>query len=226
MLKAVIYDLDGTLIDSRADLARSVDAMLSVLALPRLPDERVVSFVGGGAELLVRRALAAARGAGERNSELPPELVAQGLRAWHAHYTLHLLDQTRPYPGIAELLHVPPRARAVLTNKPGGYARRILDGLGLSAAFAQVLGGDEVARKPDPRGLLQICAGLSVSAREALLVGDSPIDIETGRAAGIPVCAVSWGFSPRAELEQKHPAHLLDDARALASLLVQLGGAD
>ncbi len=196
--------------------------MLAALELPRLPDERVIAFVGGGAELLVRRALAAARGAGERNSELPPELVARGLAAWHAHYTIHLLDQTRPYPGVAALLQVPPPARAVLTNKPGGYARRILDGLGLAPAFAQVLGGDEAARKPDPRGLLQLCERLGVAPGEALLVGDSRIDIDTGRAAGVPVCAVSWGFSARAELEQANPAHLLDDARALAALLPQL----
>ena len=227
MLKAVIYDLDGTLIDSRADLAHAVNASLAALQLPRLPESRVVSFIGEGAELLVRRSLVAALGAAgwpsdEEMRALPEALVRDAMNAWHSNYSAMLLDETRAYPGIAELLAQPPSLRAVLTNKPGRYARRIVEGLGFASAFAIVLGGDEVAKKPDPRGLLDICASLGVRPEEALLVGDTRFDVLAGAAAVVPVCAVTWGFSARDDLVLLRPAHLVDSTAQLSELLTRL----
>src|SRR5258706_6427865 len=128
-LKAVVYDLDGTLVDSRGDLADSVNAMLEALGLPRRPDEIIWSFIGEGAERLVRRSL------GPSHEDLLPE----ALKSWRAEYARRLLVKTRPYPRIPELLLVPPEARGVLTNKPGGFAREILQGFrGLCAVHAGV----------------------------------------------------------------------------------------
>ncbi len=209
MIRAVVYDLDGTLVDSRGDLADSVNEMLARLGLPRHQDAVVWSFVGDGAERLIRRALGPAQE--HRYAEAAP--------LWREEYGTRLLRKTRLYPGIAELLQLPPAQRAVLTNKPGGFARTIIEGLGIGPAFAQVVGGDEGARKPDPENLLRICAALEASKEETLLVGDSAVDIATGKAAGVRVCAVSWGFGDRASLV---PADFLCDTPGELATLLQL----
>jgi len=117
-LKAVVYDLDGTLVDSRGDLADSVNAMLEALGLARRQDEIIWSFIGEGAERLVRRSLGPAH-----EHRLP-----EALKSWSAEYARRLLVKTRPYPGIVELLETPPAARGVLTNKPGAFARDLMRG--------------------------------------------------------------------------------------------------
>lgn len=211
-LRAVIYDLDGTLIDSREDLADSVNEMLGTMGLPQHADRIVWGFVGNGAERLVRRSLGPAH----------EERTAEALRLWHQIYDRRLLEKTVPYPGIPELLKLPPRARAVLTNKPGRHARRILAGLGLASAFERVVGGDEMKPKPDPEGLLRLCSELDAQPSEALLVGDSPVDLATGAAAGVPVCAVTWGFGERAALTSA--SFLCDTPQEVAALFKRLLG--
>lgn len=208
-LKAVVYDLDGTLVDSRADLADSVNAMLEALGLARRPDEIIWSFIGEGAERLVRRSL------GPEDEHRLPE----ALKSWRAEYARRLLVKTRPYPGISELLVVPPDARGVLTNKPGGFAREILQGLGLLGAIRAVVGGDEAPRKPEPEGLLALCKTLGAAPAETLLVGDSTLDIATGRAAGTHVCAVTWGLGAREALSAAAPDHLAEAPAEVAALL-------
>ena len=208
-VRAVVYDLDGTLVDSRADLSDSVNAMLEALGLPRRPDETIWSFIGEGAERLVRRSLGP-----EHEHRLP-----EALKAWRAEYARRLLVKTRPYPGIADLLLVPPDARGVLTNKPGGFAREILQGLGMLGAFRAVVGGDEAPRKPQPEGLLALCKTLDAHPAETLLVGDSALDIATGRAARTRVCAVTWGLGAPDALAAARPDHLARTPADVAALL-------
>jgi len=189
-LAGVIFDLDGTLVDSRDDLADSVNAMLGRLALPQRDPAVIYGFIGEGAERLIRRAL------GPAHEDRYPEAAP----IWREEYGLRLLARTRLYDGVAEVLEEPPDARAVLTNKPGRFAREILRGLRVGGAFRAVVGGDEVPRKPAPEGLLGLCATLRISPDQALLVGDSAVDLATGRAAGVRFCAVTWGLGDRAAL--------------------------
>jgi phosphoglycolate phosphatase len=209
-VRGVIYDLDGTLIDSRADIADSVNAMLRRMELPEREDRVVWSFVGEGAERLIRRSL------GVQHEERYPEAVP----IWREEYGARLLAKTRLYGGIAELLQEPPELRAVLTNKPGGFAREILHGLGVAGAFRAIVGGDEGPRKPAPDGLLLLCARLGIKAEEALMVGDSTVDLATGKAAGVETCAVAWGLGERAALESAD--HLCATPSELSGLLSRL----
>jgi phosphoglycolate phosphatase len=209
-LKGVIYDLDGTLVDSRDDLADSVNAMLARLSLPEREPRVIHGFIGEGAERLIRRSL------GPRHEAR----YAEAAPIWREEYGKRLLAKTRLYGGVAALLRVPPEARGVLANKPGGCARESLRGLGVESAFQGVVGGDEAPRKPAPDGLLRLCAALGARPRDALLVGDSAVDLATARAAGVPVCAVAWGLGERAALA---PAdYLCDTPMEVGELLARL----
>ncbi|HET7788999.1 MAG TPA: HAD-IA family hydrolase [Myxococcales bacterium] len=210
-VRAVIYDLDGTLIDSRADLADSVNAMLARMGLPQHRPELIYGFIGEGAERLIRRSLGPA--CEHRYPEAAP--------IWREEYGRRLLSRTCLYNGVDELLRRPPAARGVLTNKPGGFAREILGGLGIAHAFRAVVGADEAPRKPAPDGLLRLCKQLDASPAEALLVGDSAIDLATGRAAGVRVCAATWGLGERAALAAAD--YLCDTPLHVAELLARLG---
>jgi phosphoglycolate phosphatase len=210
-LSLIIFDLDGTLIDSRADLTAAVNHVLRGFAVPELPIEVVTGYVGEGARLLVQRAL------GVSNSALFDE----GLRQFLAYYGAHLLDHTHPYPGVREML-VALAARgatlSVLSNKPQAMSRAILDGLGLSSHFVAVLGGDSLpARKPDPAGVEYLCALTGTPADRVLVVGDSLVDLRTAAAAAVDFCGVTWGFAPEA-LRAAAPARIIDDPHELLGL--------
>ena len=194
MRPLVVFDLDGTLIDSSRDLADATNATLADYGAAPLGGDAVVAMVGEGAAVLVRRALAAAG--------LPPDLP-DALERFLAHYETRLTAFTRPYPGIPEALAALRDrgcALAVLTNKPGRATAAILDALALRPFFTAVVGGDSPAgRKPDPAGLREIMAGAGAAPHATLLVGDSPIDLETARRAGIRVCLARYGFGYRFE---------------------------
>lgn len=208
----VAFDLDGTLIDTRVDLAAAANHVLRVLGLPELPPETFYEFIGGGARALVERAL----GARHRDR------LDAGLAAFREYYGAHLLDASRPYPGIDEALEAL-AARgvvlSVLTNKPAAMSRAILEGLGLTARFLAIVGGDSLpVLKPDPAGLEQLRALSGTPRERMLLVGDSAIDVRTARAAGMAVCGVAWGISPEA-LVAAGPDRIVDDPAELIAVV-------
>ena len=188
MTRFIVFDLDGTLVDSRRDLANAANALIMELGGAPLPEASVASMVGEGAAVLVRRALDA--------SGLDPE-TAGALPRFLDLYDERLLEHTRPYEGIVDVLQSLGRRvpLAVLTNKPQTATEKLLAGLHLASYFREVVGGDTpLGRKPGPGGLLELARRARVSTAETVLVGDSPIDLETARAAGCRVVIVRYGF--------------------------------
>jgi phosphoglycolate phosphatase len=212
-VRLVVFDLDGTLVDSSRDLASAVNAALQQVApgAPPLPEVLVRSFIGSGARKLIERSLQAS------GLPLPADDV---LPAFLEEYRGRMLDTTRLYPGVeAALDALAAKTLAVLTNKPGDLSRAILEGLGVASRFARVYGGDDLPeRKPHPSGLLRILEEAGTAASEAVLVGDSDIDVLTGRAAGVFTVGVSYGFAPHS-LETTPPDLMIDDLGQLAARL-------
>ena len=203
-MKLAVFDLDGTLVDSREDLYLAVAHALAELGLPPRSRDEVVSYVGDGAVALLTRSIA------------PREhLLETAVALWREHYFRHLLDHTRLYPGIAAVLGSARIPLAVHTNKPGAMARKILEGLGVLSRFVAVVGGDEGARKPDPAGLLGIAARVGASAEETVLIGDSLVDHATAVSAGVRFVPVSWGFVPMATLAAGGASGFVQDAAGL-----------
>ena len=215
-IKLLIFDLDGTLIDSRLDLIHAVNAMLKHLGRPELPGDLIASYVGDGAPALVRRAL------GDPNDE---KLLQEGLDHFLAYYRIHKLDHTHAYDGIKEMLTAVRdrngirRQMAVLTNKPVNPSRAIVEALGLAQFFTHVYGGNSFAtKKPDPEGAQTILNETKSTPEATLIVGDSSIDIITGRNAGLWTCGVTYGFAPHT-LRDASPDVTLDKPHELAELL-------
>lgn len=212
-VRLVVFDLDGTLIDSARDLATAVNRMLLGLAPGSAPLalEDVRSFIGNGARTLVARSLAA------RGLTDPPE---RALPTFLDAYRGCLLATTRLYPGVREALSAlrASRTLAVLSNKPGDMSRAILAGLRVADRFARIYGGDDVPKKPDPAGLIQLMAELGVSAPETLMVGDSANDVRTGRAAGVRTAGVTYGFDAEG-VEAERPDVVIGDPGELPGLL-------
>ena len=204
----LIFDLDGTLVDTKGDLAAATNHMLRELDLPTLSVDQVESFIGLGARVLIERALGPDQ----------TDLVADGFAMFMDYYNVHLLDQTRPYPGIEGLL-MATRNRgivlSVLTNKPEQPTRAILRGLGLATYFRRVIGGDTLSKKkPDPEGIFVLQKETGRALADTLMIGDSNIDVQTGQAAGIATCGVTWGFG-RAGFEQHPPTFLAETVQTL-----------
>ncbi|MGH9469005.1 MAG: HAD family hydrolase [Terriglobia bacterium] len=210
-IRLIIFDLDGTLIDSQADLASSVNATRARLGLPDLSEQVITSYVGNGVPALVRRAL----GGGASEAE-----IQFAVAFFLEHYRLHMLDHTHLYPGVRETLAaLASRRMAVLTNKPVNFSRAILAGLKLDSHFADVYGGNSFAeKKPHPAGVLRLLEDSGVTARQALIVGDSRVDVETGRNAGVWTCGVTYGISS-GTLAVVEPDLLVNDLRELPPLL-------
>src|SRR6201981_2156085 len=186
-VRALIFDLDGTLIDSKQDLIRSVNAMLEEMGREKLHEDTISGYIGHGAPKLVARALG--NGATEQERE-------QALRFFLAHYEAHKLDATCPYPGVAEALkELREFSMAVLTNKPVRVSRRILEGLGLAKYFRTVYGGDSFeTKKQAPLGARKILHEFGVAPQEAMLIGDSEVDVQTARNAKTLAATVNYGF--------------------------------
>lgn len=202
-VRVVMFDLDGTLIDSRLDLALSVNATLQHMGRPELPHEAIYTLVGSGAAVLVQRALG--QGASEEESR-------HGLEFFLGYYREHMLDNTVTYPGVREGLEVlKGRSLAVLTNKPVKFSQAILEGLDLARYFRVVYGGNSFAtKKPDPQGARAVLEDFQASPKEAMLVGDSEVDVRTARNAGMWCCGVSYGLG--LDGFSAHPPDLLLDS--------------
>lgn len=214
-IKLLIFDLDGTLIDSRLDLIHSVNAMLRNCGRPELPDDVIASYVGDGAPMLVRRAL------GDPKDQ---SAVAQALEYFLTYYRAHKLDHTHLYPGIREMLAAAStsngiqRCMAVLTNKPVVPSRQIVEALGVASFFAAVYGGNSFpTKKPDPQGVQTILKETGSTAAETVIVGDSSVDVITGRNAGLWTCGVTYGFAPHTLCEAP-PDVVVDNPAELAQL--------
>jgi phosphoglycolate phosphatase len=216
-LRLLVFDLDGTLIDSRQDLVNSVNATLDHLGRPHLPEEIVASYVGDGAGMLVRRAL------GEPIDE---SVFESALTFFLDYYREHKLDYTKLYPGVIESLDAlrldaegKPRKMAVLTNKPENPSRAICEALGLSPYFFQIYGGNSFAtKKPDPEGLNALIREAGADPFETVLIGDSEIDVRTARSAGAWALGCRFGFAPQ-KLEAAEPDCLVDTAADWAEAL-------
>src|ERR1700723_3509871 len=216
-IKLVIFDLDGTLVDSRLDLVHSVNAALRHIGRTELPDDVIASYVGDGAPLLIQRALG-----GEIVDEA---LVRKGLEFFLSYYRAHKLDHTTVYAGIEQSLKIiqdgtngMPRKVAVLSNKPVVPSRAIVDALGLGGFFTQVYGGNSFAtKKPDPEGARKLLEESGVRPEDAAIVGDSHTDVETGRNAGLWTVGVTYGFAPQT-LADSSPDVVVDHPEELATV--------
>jgi phosphoglycolate phosphatase len=213
----VTFDLDGTLIDSRADLAGAVNHVLRSVGLPEIAPGTLYGYVGDGARMLVQRVLGAAH----------RDRVDEALPLFMEYYGAHLLDATVPYAGVVDMLTALAErdvTLSVLTNKPEAMSRAILDGLGLLSRFAAVAGGDSLpARKPDPGGVDYLIATTHTSRERTLLVGDSLIDMKTANAARVAFCGVAWGLRC-ADLVAARVERMIDRPNQLVQM-VELGHA-
>jgi phosphoglycolate phosphatase len=225
-LRLIVFDLDGTLIDSRQDLCNSVNATLQHFGLRALPDDVIAGFIGDGAAMLIRRALAVP-GELPAGSPAPEEAFFEEAFAYFlAYYRAHKLDFTTVYPGVLESLEAlktlpdgSARPMAVLTNKPVGPARAICEGLGLSPYFFSIYGGDSFAtKKPDPLGLITLMTEADAKPVETLMIGDSDVDIRTARNAGAWALGCSFGLAPET-LEEVKPDAVVDHASAWTAVL-------
>ena len=216
----LIFDLDGTLIDSKLDLAHAANAARSHMGMPPIANERVYSYVGNGAPVLIRRVLGA---------DATEAQVQEALEFFLEYYREHMLDYTTLYPGVRESLD---RLRdagvrlAVLTNKPVRISRAIVDGLGVGGHFLKVYGGNSFDfKKPHPIGVDTLIEECGASRARTMMVGDSSVDIQTARNAHVQSCGVTYGFQPET-LQTVPPDLLVDRMEDLAEWVIGPAGPD
>ncbi len=216
---AFIFDLDGTLIDSAADIVAAANFARGHFDLPPLPDATIISHVGDGVRMLMTRLLA------DRDVPADEERIAEGVDVFRGHYGRHCLDRTTLFPGVLATLR---RFRAVplnvATNKPRRYALQILAGLHVADAFRRIVAGDDVPRqKPDPAHLRACLEGLDVPPAEVVVVGDHPNDIQGARAIGAVAVGVTYGLTPAGLIRAARPDLVIDSFAELAELFPSRG---
>jgi phosphoglycolate phosphatase len=216
----LLFDLDGTLVDSAPDLARAVDRMLLEFERPPVGEEQVRRWVGNGSRRLVKRALT-----GRMDGEVEEELAAHALQRFFHHYSNSLSAHSRLYEGVAEAL---PKLRAngyalgVVTNKPVRFAEPLLRELGILGYFSAIIGGDCLPqRKPDPEPLLHAAQLLGTAPACTLMVGDSRNDVEAARAAGMPVVCVPYGYNHGRDIREFEPDAVIHGLHELLPLLTE-----
>lgn len=211
--RLLIFDLDGTLVDSKQDLVNSVNATRAWLGCAPISAARISSYVGDGAQALLRRAL----------PEITGEVFERAFRYFLDYYREHMLDHTVIYPGVREALdqfHTAGVAMAVLTNKPVRFSVSMIEGLGLDLHFFRIYGGNSFEqKKPHPAGVHALMAEAGVAAAHTLIVGDSAVDVLTARNAGVSSCGVPWGIQPET-FEHARPDAMVQDLRDLVPLVL------
>lgn len=213
--RLILYDLDGTLVDTAEDMAQAVNVALTRLGCAPLSSRRIRAGVGQGLANLIEECLGAADAA----------RVEAGVQLFRDYYGAHLVERSALYPGAREVLeHFRDRTQAVVTNKPDPFAHDLLEALGVAGYFSQIVTGEAAyPMKPDPTSVAALMTHHCVHPGETLLIGDSPIDIETGRRAGVLTVVVSHGFSEEAELRSARPDALVPDFHALLALARRQG---
>lgn len=214
----IIFDLDGTLIDSSMDLAVSMNATRGHFALTPLDPQLVYSYVGNGAPMLIRRSMPA---------DASEQQLDSALEFFLKFYRTHALEHTRLYPGVREVveeLFDGGHKLAILTNKPARISFDIVGALGLQKYFVRVYGGDSFPhKKPNPVGIFQLMQETGTDAEHAVMVGDSAVDVQTARNGGVRSCGVLWGFQPESfKIEQ--PDALISEPHELTRQVAPDGG--
>jgi len=243
----LVFDFDGTLVDTKHDIAFSANLVLKQMGLPHLPEETIFGFVGKGVLNLMTQALRASSGdhqeqdiesgvarAGQRPGETDnssiaptdpaskaePQQIEYSVTLFMKHYEEHLMDRTVFFPGAREVLdHFADKKKAVLSNKPERFVRQILEELNSAELFDALYGGDTFeAKKPDPAGLLHLMKKWDVAPDRTLMIGDSQVDIDTARAAGVNVCGVTYGHATSEEMTALAPDWIIDEMAELKEL--------
>lgn len=209
-ISLIIYDFDGTLVDTLFDIADAVNLALNELGLRILSRETIRKYVGKGVEKLMAQST---EGTGYTD-------LSQASKLFRKHYSKNLMNHTRFYPSGREILdHFRDKKQAICSNKPEEFVRRILESLGSLESFGAILGGDSLkSKKPDPEGLLYLLDRFQCSQEQAVLVGDSPVDIETGKRAGVFTCVVSFGLGDPKEIALAEPDCSIDHLSELKKL--------
>lgn len=209
-ISLIVYDFDGTLVDTLDDIALSVNLTLKELGQPRLEKEAVKACVGNGVVMLMTRAL---NGSGMKD-------IDNAVRLFRKHYAHHLMDNSAFYPNCRETIEFfSNRKQAICSNKPEDFVRKILASLDCLHPFASIIGGDSFkTRKPDPEGLNHLLSQYRFSPDEVVMVGDSAVDIETGKNANVLTCAVTYGMGDLDAIQALKPGWTIDDISELKRL--------
>jgi phosphoglycolate phosphatase len=210
MKKLILYDLDGTLVDTRRDIINGVRYALETLKGPNLTDDEIKDCVGTGLHALIKQVF--------RTED--EKLADQGSKLYREHYKKHMLDHTHLYEGAREFLeYFKDRKQAVITNKPNPFSSQILEALGVAHFFIAILAGDNgLPFKPDPAAIHHLMEETNTTEEEVIFVGDSPIDIQAARNAGVEVVTLSHGFANEATLREAKPDHMVRDFEELTAL--------
>lgn len=209
--QGILFDLDGTLVDSRQDIALSVNATLSLLGIPELPIEKIYNFIGNGISVLMERSLIEVMG------EEPSRLLEIGVEMFKNHYGKHLLDNTRCYPDVLETLStLNDLQKGVISNKIKKFTLEILKGLEILSHFTVVLGGDDVSnKKPHPESILKALDIMKLLPEEVIIVGDNYTDIESGMEAGLTTCFVTYGIGQLKEIKPHFTINSLSELKTI-----------
>ena len=215
MKKLILYDLDGTLVDTRRDIINGVRYALEVLKGPDLTDDEIKDCVGTGLHALIKQVF--------RTED--EKLADRGSKLYREYYKKHMLDHTKLYPGAREFLeYFKDRKQAVITNKPNPFSSQILEALGVAHFFIAILAGDNgLPFKPDPAAIRHLIEETDAMAEEVIFVGDSPIDIQAARNAGVEIVTLSHGFASEATLREAKPDHIAHDFYELLRLAQEKG---